>query len=65
MKIVLNGEAREINSISISALLDELKLTDKKVAVEQNKNIVPKNTYLQASISEGDHIEIVHFIGGG
>jgi len=65
MKVVLNGEDRVISSLFIAGLLDELEIGNKKVAVEQNKQIVPRSNYLQAIINEGDSIEIVHFIGGG
>ena len=65
MKVVLNGEEKVIASKFIAGLLEELKLANKKVAVEQNKQIVPRTNYLEAPISEGDNIEIVHFIGGG
>ncbi len=65
MKVVLNGEHRDITSNCIFSLLAELDLGGKKVAVEQNKIIVPRETYEEAFIKEGDSIEIVHFIGGG
>ena len=65
MKVVLNGEERDVASQYIAGLLDELEIGSKKVAIEQNKQIVPRDSYLEALISEGDSIEIVHFIGGG
>lgn len=65
MNVVLNGEEKNITSQLISSLLVELDLLNKKVAVEHNKKIVPKDAYDLTHISEGDRIEIVHFIGGG
>lgn len=65
MKVMLNGEERVVSSQLIAGLLDELDIGSKKVAVEQNRQIVPRESYLQTPINEGDIIEIVHFIGGG
>lgn len=66
MQITLNGEPFEVKKAkTISELLKELELDIVKVAVEQNLQIVPRSTYGESTISEGDKIEIVHFIGGG
>lgn len=65
MNVVLNGEERWTTSILISSLLAELDLVNKKIAVEHNKKIVPKDAYQHTYLSDGDRIEIVHFIGGG
>ena len=63
--VCINGENKETNSSTISELLVELSLADKKVAVEVNKEIVPRDSYKESPISTGDKIEIVHFVGGG
>ncbi len=66
LNITLNGEARVIpEGLSVEALLAHLGLQSKKVAVERNLEIVPKSTFGATQISDGDRIEIVHFIGGG
>lgn len=66
MQITLNGDPFEVKKAkTISELLKELELDIVKVAVEQNLQIVPRSTYGETTISEGDKIEIVHFIGGG
>jgi sulfur carrier protein len=65
MKIVVNGEDRDIKSLSVEALLVELNLSNKKLAIEHNKKILPKDMYGSTTLTEGDNIEIVHFIGGG
>ncbi|MEO1015890.1 MAG: sulfur carrier protein ThiS [Pseudomonadota bacterium] len=66
MRITLNGEARDVAaSISVDALARELGLDARKVAVERNLEIVPRSAYPQTVLSEGDRIEIVHFVGGG
>ncbi len=51
--------------ITIETLLLELELDSRLVAVEQNLEIVPKAIYGERKISEGDNLEIVHFVGGG
>ena len=50
---------------TIQNLLTQLELDYRLVAVEQNLEIVPKAKYAEKTISDGDAIEIVHFVGGG
>jgi thiamine biosynthesis protein ThiS len=50
---------------SVAALVAELGLDARKVAVERNLEIVPRSAYGQTALADGDRIEIVHFIGGG
>ncbi len=62
----LNGENRAFSApISVAGLLAELGLDTRKVAVERNMAIVPRSTYAETALAEGDSLEIVHFIGGG
>jgi len=64
--LMLNGEARSVPaSFSVANLLSELGLDTRKVAVERNEEIVPRSLYQRIFLAAGDHIEIVHFIGGG
>ena len=66
MKLLLNGEEREIAGIvSIADLVANLGLDARKVAVERNLEIAPRSTYGDTILAEGDRIEIVTFIGGG
>src|SRR5258705_988718 len=66
LRLSLNGEAREFPSpLTVEGLLRQLALDPRKVAVERNLEIVPRSTYEQVGLSEGDRLEIVHFIGGG
>jgi len=66
MHITLNGDRREFpDSLSASQLLDDLGLTGKRLALEVNREIVPRSTFDSHIIQPGDHIEIVHAIGGG
>ncbi len=63
--ITLNGEPRRTHAATIAALVRELELDPAKVAVERNREIVPRSTLATAGLAEGDVLEIVHFVGGG
>ncbi len=66
MRLTINGENRVFDAVGdIAALVAALGLDARKVAVERNLEIVPRSIYAQARLSDGDRIEIVHFIGGG
>jgi thiamine biosynthesis protein ThiS len=66
MKLWVNGEERTIGEVTdVAGLVAALGLDGRKVAVERNLEIVPRSTYAQTPVGEGDRIEIVHFIGGG
>jgi thiamine biosynthesis protein ThiS len=64
--LMLNGETRHFSApLSVAALLEELGLDRRKVAVERNEAIVPRSLYEATQLTGGDALEIVHFIGGG
>ncbi|MFN5351756.1 MAG: sulfur carrier protein ThiS [Alphaproteobacteria bacterium] len=66
MKIIINGEEKSFGSnISIEAMLAELKINPKKVAIEMNLEIIPKSLYAKTLLKDGDSLEIIEFIGGG
>ena len=66
MRISVNGEERVFNGVAdVAALVAELGLDPRKVAVERNLEIVPRSTYAATALADGDRIEIVTFIGGG
>ena len=66
MQIKVNGELCEFGgSLSVLQLAEQLGLSLTQVAIEKNRAIVPRATYAQAAIMDGDEIEIVRFIGGG
>ena len=65
-KIVLNGKETEIaENITLSKLLENLKISPQMVACEINAKIIRRAQYPQTPISEGDKIEILQMIGGG
>lgn len=62
----MNGQARECaDGQTVSGLLENLGLGEKRVAVERNGELVPKSLHARQQLGEGDQIEIVHAIGGG
>lgn len=66
MQIVLNGDSVETpDKCSVEKLLLRLGISRERVAVELNAEIVPKADYEKQLLSDGDRIEIVHFVGGG
>ena len=66
MKVTVNGEARElVPGSTVRALLEGLGLGDTLVAVERNREIIPRAQHASATLNEGDTLEVVHFVGGG
>lgn len=66
MLILINGARRELPAgCTVQQLLDELNLTGKRLALEINLEIVPRSLYAMHRLNEGDHVEVVHAIGGG
>lgn len=65
MRIQVNGEPREVAAATVLALVEELGLDVRKVAVERNLEIVPKSLHGATPIADGDRIEVVQFVGGG
>lgn len=63
--IELNGSPHHSPARTVADLIVELDLPPGKVAVERNREIVPKSRYAEIALAEGDRIEIVHFVGGG
>jgi thiamine biosynthesis protein ThiS len=66
MMISLNGEPHELaGPLTLTALLAQLKIDPRRVAVEHNLTVVKRANYDRTRIQEGDQIEIVNFVGGG
>jgi thiamine biosynthesis protein ThiS len=66
MTIRVNGDPHEIGGpLSVSALLQQLEIDARRVAVELNMAVVKKAAYESSVIKEGDEVEIVNFVGGG
>lgn len=66
MHIQLNGERYELpDGQSVADLLQRLELTGRRLAVELNRDIVPRSLHAATVLVEGDQVEVVHAIGGG
>ena len=66
MKLQINGESRDFASpLSLASLVEQLGMKQDRVAVELNRNIVPREQWAETQLCEGDRLEIVHFVGGG
>lgn len=66
MKITINGDPKELqDSLTVTALLEELGIQIGRVAVELNLDIVPKARFADTLLKDGDRLEIVSFVGGG
>jgi thiazole synthase len=64
--IHVNGGLHRVTAgVTIADMLGELGLDPRKVAVERNLEIVPRSTFGDVQVDEGDAYEIVHFVGGG
>ncbi|HOX39391.1 MAG TPA: sulfur carrier protein ThiS [Candidatus Brocadiia bacterium] len=66
MRVTVNGDARDVaEGLTIRALLDLLDMPREGVAVERNREIVPKAEHSATVLKSGDELEIVTFVGGG
>ena len=66
MLILVNGQwQQEAGAMTLADLLDKLSLQPRRVAVELNRQIVPRAQYAQTQLGEGDELEIVTLVGGG
>ena len=66
MNIIVNGAQQECPpEANLSQLLELLEMQDKRIALEINKEVIPKGKYVSYTLNEGDSIEIIQAIGGG
>lgn len=69
MKLQINGEERDFDSppetLTLAALVGILGMKADRVAVELNRDIVPRDRWESTELAEGDRLEVVHFVGGG
>lgn len=64
--VSINGATRQFDHpISISTLIEEMGLTGKRIALEQNGDIVPRSTFATQHLADGDKLEVVVAVGGG
>ena len=66
MRVFVNGEEREVpDRVTVTGLLAAIEVTAERVAVEVNREIVPRSLHAEHALGEGDRIEIVTMVGGG
>lgn len=68
MKIQINGEEKIFDSPgspTLATLVDSLGMKSDRIAVELNREIVPRDRWSATALKDGDQLEIVHFVGGG
>ena len=66
IELVINGETRTIpQGTTVATLIGELGLGDRRVAVERNREIVPRAQHATTVLASGDRVELVTFVGGG
>jgi len=65
MNLIINGETRAVSAETLSALVEQLGMRPERVAIELNRDIVPRDRWTETRLKEGDRLEMVHFVGGG
>jgi thiamine biosynthesis protein ThiS len=65
MRLFINGDERSCTAARLDALIEELGMKGDRVAVELNREIVPRQSWSATPLKDGDRLEIVHFVGGG
>lgn len=69
MKFQINGEERQFEtparSFTLAGLVEQMGLKSDRVAIELNREIVPRERWTETELKAGDSLEIVHFVGGG
>ena len=65
MRVIVNGEQREINAASVAALLGELEYEGTHFAIAVNYDVLPKSRWAETALKAGDEIEIITPRQGG
>ena len=65
MKLTINGEMQISSAETLGALVAGLGMKPDRLAIELNREIVPREQWPQTTLHDGDRLEIVHFVGGG
>ena len=66
LQVTVNGEILTVSpGTSVADLLERLGVATPRVAVERNRDIVPKASYRETALAEGDVFEVVELVGGG
>lgn len=66
MRVTINGQEEQLDEgLTMSGLLARLRLEPVRVAVELNRELLPRRDFAETALRDGDQIEIVTFVGGG
>ncbi len=66
LNVTVNGESRAVpDGCTVAHLLELLGVDPARVAVERNEDVVPRATWREARLEDGDRLEVVTFVGGG
>lgn len=67
MHLIINGKDHDDlpNGLTVAGLVAHLGLPETKIAIERNREVVPKSVYSDIQLANHDVLEIIHFIGGG
>ena len=66
MKIVMNGQSRELEpGTTVARLIEALKMQPRYLAVERNFELVPRTRHAECVLEDGDKLEVVTLVGGG
>jgi sulfur carrier protein len=66
IEVVINGKTRNVaQGTTVATLIGELGLGDRRVAVERNREVVPRAEHATTVLAAGDRLELVTFVGGG
>jgi thiamine biosynthesis protein ThiS len=66
LRVEVNGEAKELEEgATLQSLVERLSLAPERLAVEHNREVVRRADWPALKLSDGDRVEIVHFVGGG
>jgi sulfur carrier protein len=66
INVSINGTTRQLpDSTGVAALIEEMGLTGKRIALERNGEIVPRSLFAVQQLADGDKLEVVEAVGGG
>ena len=66
IQIVVNGEPQQLAAdVTVTAFINQLNLTAGRLAIEYNRDILPRAQWAETILRDGDKLEVVHFVGGG
>lgn len=66
MTLVINGQDHELSNVAtLSDLVAHLGMKPDRVAIELNRDLIPRDRWSATQLADGDKLEIVHFVGGG